>query len=279
MTSTGSPWHADDSLLRLLVHGRVGRAAGASVEEHLVRCAACRARLAALVPRPPLDAVWDRVRAAVERPEPGPLERLLHRLGVSPETGCLLAAVPAFRVSWLLGTVAALLFTGVAAGYAGTVGVGLFLLVAPLAPLAGVAAAYGPGAEPAYELAAATPYPAARLLLLRTAGVLATSVPLAVGVGLALPGPPVLAVAWLMPAVAFVAVCLALSPYVGVPAAGTGIALGWSCVVLLALRAREPLAVVSPAAQALFTTVAAAALVFVLSAGRRGALDRLGRRP
>ena len=41
-----------------------------------------------------------------------------------------------------------------------------------------------------------------RLLLLRTAGVLATSLPLTVLVGLALPGPAWLGVAWLTPAAA-----------------------------------------------------------------------------
>ena len=60
------------------------------------------------------------------------------------------------------------------AAYVGTHGVAVFLALAPLLPMVGVALAYGPTADPAYEIAAATPYSGVRLLALRTAFVVAT---------------------------------------------------------------------------------------------------------
>ena len=76
----------------------------------------------------------------------------------------------------------------------------LFLLVAPLLPLAGVAAAYGPLVDPAYELALAAPLGSLRLLLLRAVAVVAVDDaarrwPRA----LALPGLDWTAAAWLLP--------------------------------------------------------------------------------
>ena len=73
------------------------------------------------------------------------------------------------RVAWLLGTIGVLLFVvsrRVCADSDG--GLGLFLLVAPLIPVAGVAAAYGPSSDPSYEAVLASPYPMVRLVLLRT---------------------------------------------------------------------------------------------------------------
>ncbi len=171
-----------------------------------------RGRAARADAREPLDRAWRAIRAHVEEPRAGLVERLLAALGMSSESARLLAAVPAFRGAWLLGVFTVLVFAGAAALFAEDTGLTLFLIVAPLIPVAGVAASFGGDADPAHELVAVTPYSSLRLLLLRTAGVLATSVPVTVLLGLALPGPAWLAVAWLTPAVAGVALTLALSP-------------------------------------------------------------------
>ena len=276
MTSS-TPWHAGEALLRALADGVAPPAAAASAEAHLLRCAGCREQLTAFVARRPLEDVWSRVREVVEAPAPSPLERFLRVLGVRPETGRLLAAVPAFRGSWLLGTACALLFAAVAAAYAGAAGLAVFLVAAPLAPVAGVAAAYGPSADPSFEVTAGTPYSAGRLLLLRTGGVLATSLPVCVLAGLLLPGPALLGAAWLLPALAFVAVTLAAAPLAGVPTTAGGVGALWAAAVLAATWAGAPLLVVAPLAQLLFAVAAGAGLAVLVA--RRRATVPLGRHP
>jgi hypothetical protein len=184
----------------------------------------------------------------------------LGRLGVSEETARLLAAVPAFGEAWLAGMVAATVFCGAASLLSDRLGLAAFLLIAPLAPVAGVWASFGAEADPTYELSTSSPYSAPRLLLLRTAGVLALSVPAAVLVGAALPGPLWLAVAWLTPAAAGVTLCLALTPRLGATASAVAVGAAWSVVVAVAARAQQPAAAVDLPMQLTLGAVTLAAL-------------------
>ena len=243
MSADGPAWHADVAALRSLVDGTAGPVPAASLESHLMRCEACRARVNALAFTDSLETVWAGIRERVEEPRPSVVERLMVRAGLSRES-------------------ARLLFALVAAGLADDLGIGIFLLVAPLAPVAGVAAGFGGDAEPAHEIVVTTPYSAGRLLLLRTAAVLATCAPVAMLVGLVLPGPTWLAVAWLTPAAAAVAVTLLLAPLTGLTQAAVGAATTWSLVTFAATHAREPLALVGQSSQ-----VACLALVLVCVLG------------
>ena len=193
-------WHLDEATLRAYVDGRPLTVVGASVEAHLVDCPDCRMRLGEVMPHEVVDRAWSAIRAHVEAPRRSLPERLIRRLGISTETARLLVAVPAFRGAWLLGLFLVTLFAGLAALFTGKYGLVLFLIVAPLAPVAGVAASFGGDADPCHELVTVTPHPAVRMLLLRTAGVLVTSLPITLLAGLALPGPAWLGVAWLTPA-------------------------------------------------------------------------------
>ena len=98
-------WHLDTSVLESYATGRSTPVGGASVEAHLMECRECGAVLRELMPREPLDRAWRAIRARVEEPRAGLVERLLAALGLSSESARLLAAVPAFRGAWLLGTV------------------------------------------------------------------------------------------------------------------------------------------------------------------------------
>ena len=258
MSADSTAWHADEAALRGLADGTAGPVLAASLESHLMRCETCRAQVNALAFTDSLETVWAGIRERVEEPRPSVVERLLARAGVSQESARLLAAVPAMRGSWLLGVSVAVLFAWFAAGLADDLGIGLFLLVAPLAPVAGVAAGFGGDAEPAHEIVVTTPYSAGRLLLLRTAAVLATCAPVAMLVGLVLPGPAWLAVAWLTPAAAAVAVTLLLAPLTGLTQAAVGAATTWALVTFAATHASEPLALVGQSSQ-----VACLALVLV----------------
>ncbi|MDX3225586.1 zf-HC2 domain-containing protein [Streptomyces sp. ME19-01-6] len=171
--------------------------------------------------------------------------RSLLGLGRGPARGprawMVWAAGPAVRGPWLV----ALLVTGVvAAGAARAAGVSgvrpLLLALAPVLPSAGVAVSYGRHADPMHELAASTPSGGLRLLLTRTAVVLAVSVPLLTLVGQLLPaaaGAPA-ASAWLLPGLALTLAALALASYVGCRIATCAVTAGW----LLAVGAPAALA-------------------------------------
>lgn len=249
--STGasrSGWHVDQTSLRRWVDGLAGPIAGASVEQHVLHCAQCQSDVAALVPVEPLRPVWDNVLAEVESPRPGPAQRLLVKLGLSASDAIVVASAVTLRVAWLVGMVAVLAFTVFAAVFAEAGGIALFLMAAPLIPIAGVAAAYGPTADPSYEAVLAAPYAMVRLVLLRTASVLATSVPVVVVSGLLLPTSWAVAIAWLLPAAGFVVVVLTASNWVDPAYAASVVATGWVVAVAFAARAGDPLVLLSPPA-------------------------------
>ena len=277
MTTEGRDWHAGEGALRALVDGTIGPVLASSLESHLMRCEDCRGRVNAMAFTESLQQTWWAIRATVEAPQPTWVERLLLRCGLSEGTGRLLAAVPALRGHWLLGVTVALGFAGLAAAFSGDIGIGLFLLVAPLAPVAGVASAFGGDADPAHEMVVTTPYSAGRLLLLRTAAVLATCAPIAIAVGLVLPGPGWLPIAWLTPAAAGIAVTLALAPLVGLTNAAASVGVVWSTVTLAMARAHEPLVVVGSISQLLCVALVVTAGAAVLSQSR--ILDLPRRQP
>ena len=268
-------WHLDETTLRAYVDGHPLSVVGASVEAHLLECPACREHLGELMPHAPVDRAWGAIRAHVEAPRPSVAERVLRRLGVSVESARLLVAVPAFRGAWLLGLFTVTLFVSVAAVFAGEFGLTVFLVVAPLAPVAGVAAAFGGDADPCHELATVAPYPATRMLMLRTVGVLATSLPVTLLASLALPGPAWIGVAWLAPAAAGVALTLLLSPLLGTTVPSVVLGACWSVGVVSAARLQDPLEVVEPSMQLAFTVVALVAVVALVL--RQPSFEHLGR--
>lgn len=270
-------WHLDEATLRAYVDGRPLTVVGASVETHLVECSVCRVRLGELMPRQAVDLAWSAIRSHVETPRRSLPERLINRWGVSTEVARLLVAVPAFRGAWLLGLLVVTIFAATAALFAGEYGMALFLIVAPLAPVAGVAASFGGDADPCHELVTVTPYSAVRMLLLRTAGVLATSLPVTLLAGLALPGPAWMGVAWLTPAAAGVALTLLLAPVFGATAAAATMAACWSAAVVFASRLSEPIEAVEPTMQLVFAVITLVAVAAI--ALRQPSFEHLGRQP
>jgi hypothetical protein len=264
-------WHVEPTHLLAYVDGDVDHATAASIEAHVIACADCRGLLAPAVDRERLDRVWAEVVDAVDAPAVGVVERLLRRLGLRDADARLLAATPSLRLSWFAAVIGVLAF-GVLAANAGAGGDSAFLLVAPIVPVVGVAAAFGPGMDPAYEIAVAAPYRALRLLLARTVAVVASSLLLA---GLATMLTPVggwAAVAWLVPALAMTSVTLALATRFEPLHAAAGVAAVWLTLVLADARAAESRAVVTaPGVQVGFLIAAAVALAVL--AARRSAFD------
>lgn len=234
-------WHVDADSLRRWVDGTAGPLIGVSVEQHVLKCARCRAEVAVLVPAQPLQSVWDKVLADVEVPRIGLAQRVLQGLGLSTSDSLVLTSAVTIRLAWLLGVIAVLLFSTVAGLLGPAGGIGLFVLGAPLVPVVGVAAAYGPAVDPSYEAVLASPYSMVRLVLLRTASVLVTSIPPVTVAGLLLPTSPVVAVVWLLPAAGFVALVLTASIWIQPAYAAAAIAIVWVAAVAWTARNGDPL--------------------------------------
>jgi hypothetical protein len=188
-------WHVPGAALSGYARGDVSAAQSWSVEAHLEACAACRAELTRTLTRlAPAAAPGSDPVAALRLAElsgvalasqplpaqaacgPGPRPSPTRPPPVRRGAG----AAYALAVVLVLGLAAVLDLTGTGPAAAGDP-LPLSLLLAPLLPLLGVALAYGPGADPTYELVASTPLGGLPLLLWRTAACLASPCP---------PGPP-----------------------------------------------------------------------------------------
>jgi hypothetical protein len=256
-------WHGDTALFERYADGDADAASAASLEAHVLRCERCRADIAAFVPAPALEAGWDRIVAELDARPPGLVERSLVRAGVPDHVARLLAATPSLRTSWL-GAVAIALAFAVLAARTGDPGTLLFLIVAPLVPLTGVAVAFGPGVDPTYEIGLAAPMRTANLLLIRALAVLASSTALAGLAALLLPVLNWTAAAWLVPSLALTAATLALASAMRPLVAAGAVAATWvALAVLWEAVAEEPLAAFHVAGQtALLLVAAVGAVVF-----------------
>ena len=269
-------WHLDGGLAGGYAAGLLSVPLAASVEAHLVGCAPCRALLRPHVDVPRLDRVWSGIREQVEAPRPGLLERLLARLGMAETTARLLAATPSLRGAWLSG-VALVLALALAAAHSGDRGVAFFLALAPVLPVLGVAAAFGPHTDPLHEVGVAAPYSAVRLLVLRSVAVVAVTVVLAALAALLLPVGHWMAAAWLLPSLALTSLTLALSRDCDPVRPAAALSGLWLAVSLSALRpGGDPALVAGAAVQVASLAAIAAALVLVLA--RRTAAPLLLRR-
>ncbi|MEU6541961.1 zf-HC2 domain-containing protein [Streptomyces sp. NPDC046859] len=273
-------WHAPDHLIAGYADGSLPDADAWSLEKHLESCASCAGRVSGAVRAtqagPVLAEVRDTVLAAA-RPAPLRTPRLLW------------AAAPAVRGAWLPAVLLVAFGAVVLAHVADFPGARpLLLAVAPVVPVAGVALSYGRHADPLHELAASTPSAGLRLALVRTAVVLAVSLPLLTLTGVVLPssGAPG-AAAWLLPGLALTLAALALGGWLGLRTATAVTGGGWLCAVLAPVLATPDGAVSRHLSDQLSLYVggagaqggwaAAAALCAALLAARRTAYDRLER--
>ncbi|MFC5674647.1 zf-HC2 domain-containing protein [Streptomyces incanus] len=269
-TEGGSRWHVPAEDLRAYARGELAAPMLWSADTHLTACAHCRGVLAEAGDPVALDAGWERLDAELDAPRPGFLESLLLRLGVADHTVRLLAATPILRRSWLGAVVAVLLLTVVAGRFGAATGSptgspNLFLALAPLLPLLGVALSYGPALDPTYEMAVVAPMHGFRLLMIRTVAVLGAVLALNGLATLALPWYGAAALAWLLPALALSASGLALTARLGPVLAPSLVGGGWIALLLVARTGRE--AVTDPLAPFTAAGQGVSALVAVLAAG------------
>ena len=126
-------------------------------------------------------------------------------------------------------------------------------------PCVAVAISYNPRIDPALQPEVVTPYPVLRLVLLRSVAILAIALPAVALAGLLVPGwaPSI----WLLPALGFVAVVLALSTWMSPLRSAIGVSLAWLAIVwFLVAQAGSPDAVLQARFQAGYVVLAMASI-------------------
>jgi len=171
-----------------------------------------------------LDRVWLGVAAQVWRRHPGPVERAAARLLRSPGLARALMITPSLLLGWVIATTVVLI-AGVGITLStGTPWVGL---VAPVLAAAGIAYAYGPGIDPAWELSQSMAVSDRMVLLVRALAVFGLNAVLGLVASAASGSAAAVTFGWLVPMTAICALALATatltqSPNVGVAAGATG---------------------------------------------------------
>ncbi len=223
-------WHPSPEQLQAYSRGLPTSQAW-SIETHVAGCDACRRT--ALADRSRLDEIWRSTLDDIDTPRRHPIERLLVAIGVPEHLARLLGATPSLTVPWLVAVTAVLGFALAIAWNTDPGPTGarpdlfLFLLLAPVVPVAGVAVAFGPVGDPAHEVAVASPFHGFRLLLIRTVAVVTASMSLALVMALLLPDAGLMTAAWILPALALAATTLAMSTFVSPLIAAAGSVLVW----------------------------------------------------
>ena len=177
-----------------------------------------------------LGRVWLGVAAQVWRREPGWAERAAARLLRSPGLARALVTTPSLLLGGLIATPVVLV-----AGVLATLGTGTpyVPLLAPAVAAAGIAYAYGPGIDPAWELSRSMAVSDRMVLLVRAVAVFGLNAALGLAASAASGAAAALAFGWLVPMTAVC--CLALAAATLARSANIGVAAGMSGWVITVL--------------------------------------------
>jgi hypothetical protein len=205
-----------------------------------------------------LERVWTCVAAEVWQREPGWLERLAGRLLDAPGLARALVSTPSLLLPWVIASVVVL-----AVGVAATVGSGepLVALLAPAVAAAGIAYAYGPGIDPAWELSLSMAVSDRMVLLARAVAVFAIYALLGLAATAASGATAAVTFGWLVPMTAVSALALAVATVTRSANAGVGVGLAAWCVTVLAGQASSGHLAVAVSDQSLFVYYAACAVI------------------
>jgi hypothetical protein len=183
----------------------------ARLEAELVKMVAARGAAAGVT-----TVVWRR--------QPGPVERAAARLLRSPGLARALVTTPSLLLPWLIASAMVLV-----AGTVATLGTGRpwVALLAPAVAAAGIAYAYGPGIDPAWELSQSMAVSDRMVLLVRALAVFGLNAALGLAASAASGAAAAVTFGWLVPMTAVCALALATatvtqSPNIGVAAGSTG---------------------------------------------------------
>jgi hypothetical protein len=272
-------WHADVPDLAAYAAGEVPPVPAASIEAHLIGCAACRAQLGAVSDAGERGRAWDRLADVIDRPSTSLVARITGGHWLARSAVATPAMVRAALVAVLLVGVVPLV-TASAVGDAGLVAL---LVLAPLAPVAAVALAYRDRTDPAGEISLPTPTSGLRLVAQRALVVASVALPMAFltlgAVDLWIEDVPVrLALAWCLPGLALSAlVLLAGTTRFDPTQVAVALSGAWALLVAVGVTVRRTLRpealadlVAGPAVQT--ASLALAVLAITLTVVRRDAV-------
>ncbi|HEY0717133.1 MAG TPA: hypothetical protein VGD68_05915 [Streptosporangiaceae bacterium] len=210
-----------------------------------------------------LDRAWLGVAAEVWRRQPGPTERLAGRLLRSPGLARALVTTPSLLLGWVIASVVVL-----AVGAAATLGTGTpyVACVAPAVAGIGIAFAYGPGIDPAWELSQSMAVSDRMVLLVRALAVFALNAVLGLAASAASGAAAEVTLGWLVPMTAVSALALATATVSRSPFTGVAAALAAWAITLLSgqVAGRLTLTITSTGLIAPYLAVAAACIAVVL---------------
>ena len=180
-----------------------------------------------------LDRVWTSIAAEVWRRNPGRLERTAARLLRSPGLARALLTTPSLLAPWLVSTVVVF-----GAGALLRLGPGqpAVWLLAPAVAAVGIACAYGPGIDPAWELCYSMAVSERMVLLTRAVAVFAVNAVLGLAASAASGAAASLTFGWLLPMTAICGLTLAVA--VAARSATVGAAAGVAAWVITVLANR-----------------------------------------
>jgi hypothetical protein len=177
-----------------------------------------------------LSRVWTGVAAEVWRRRPGPAERLAARLLRSPGLARALVTTPSLLLGWVIATLFVLAVGAAATASTGTPYVALF---APAVAGAGIAYAYGPGLDPAWELSQSMAVSDRMVLLVRTLAVFGLNAAAGLAASAASGAAAAVTFGWLVPMTAVCALALAAATVSRSASVGVAAGLsGWVITVL-----------------------------------------------
>jgi hypothetical protein len=229
MTSTD--WHASPEMLDALAHDPTSLDAvlASSLEAHLLACDTCRQALAAASDPTSIEASWAAVAERIDRPAVRFPERALRWMGVDGGWARLLASTPGLTAS---GLAAIAVLAALVVAWSRRIGAeGPFLAIAPLLPLAAIAASFAAATDPAGEAGVATALHGIGLVARRAVVVLAITFALLGASALALPDFGLEAAGWMLPALALALGALALGTWIRIETAFGLLGGGWTLMV------------------------------------------------
>lgn len=188
-----------------------------------------------------LAANLDAIMGEISAPPRSRFERTLLAVRVPEPTARLVAATPVLRWAWFAAVAIVLLFAASAGAEQWRPGdqLAVFLALAPIVPVIGVALAYGPHADRAYEVTVAAPLSGLRLLLLRSLTVVAAAAVLSLALVITAPTEGWMRLAWLLPAAATTGCALALATRLGMRRAAIAVVVGWLSLVIVVAQVRD----------------------------------------